>query len=42
MNHKLSEMKIIGLPNLKILLQKYEYLFDVLIGEFNMEPISLQ
>jgi hypothetical protein len=29
---------------LKILLQKYEYLFDGTIGEFNMEtvPISLQ
>jgi hypothetical protein len=27
---------------LKILLQKYEHLFDGLLGEFNMEPISLQ
>jgi hypothetical protein len=27
---------------LKALLQKYEHLFDGLLGEFNMEPISLQ
>jgi hypothetical protein len=27
---------------LKILLQKYERLFDGTLGEFNMEPISLQ
>jgi hypothetical protein len=27
---------------LKILLQKYEHLFDGTLGEFNMEPISLQ
>jgi hypothetical protein len=27
---------------LKILLQKYEYLFDGTLGEFNMEPISLK
>jgi hypothetical protein len=27
---------------LKILLQKYEHLFDRTLGEFNMEPISLQ
>jgi hypothetical protein len=26
----------------KILLQKYEHLFDGTLGEFNMEPISLQ
>jgi hypothetical protein len=27
---------------LKIVLQKYEYLFDRTLGEFNMEQISLQ
>jgi hypothetical protein len=27
---------------LKILLQKYEHLFDGTLGEFNMEPVSLQ
>jgi hypothetical protein len=27
---------------LKILLRKYEHLFDGTLGEFNMEPISLQ
>jgi hypothetical protein len=27
---------------LKILLQQYEHLFDGTLGEFNMEPISLQ
>jgi hypothetical protein len=27
---------------LKILLQKYEHLFDGTLGEFNMEPISLR
>jgi hypothetical protein len=27
---------------LKILLQKYEHLFDGILGEFNMEPISFQ
>jgi hypothetical protein len=27
---------------LKELLQKYEHLFDGTLGEFNMEPISLQ
>jgi hypothetical protein len=27
---------------LKILLQKYEHLFDGTLGEFNMEPINLQ
>jgi hypothetical protein len=27
---------------LKALLQKYEHLFDGTLGEFNMEPISLQ
>jgi hypothetical protein len=27
---------------LKTLLQKYEHLFDGTLGEFNMEPISLQ
>jgi hypothetical protein len=27
---------------LKILLQKYEHLFDGTLGEFNIEPISLQ
>jgi hypothetical protein len=26
---------------LKILLEKYEHLFDGTLGEFNMEPISL-
>jgi hypothetical protein len=26
----------------KILLQKYQHLFDGTLGEFNMEPISLQ
>jgi hypothetical protein len=28
--------------HLKIILQKYEHLFDRTLGEFNMEPISLQ
>jgi hypothetical protein len=27
---------------LQILLQKYEHLFDRTLGEFNMEPVSLQ
>jgi hypothetical protein len=27
---------------LKVLLQKYEHLFDGTLGEFNMEPVSLQ
>jgi hypothetical protein len=27
---------------LKILLQKYEHLFDGILGEFNMEPIRIQ
>jgi hypothetical protein len=27
---------------LKALLQKYEHLFDEILGELNMEPISLQ
>jgi hypothetical protein len=27
---------------LMILLHKYEHLFDVTLGEINMEPISLQ
>jgi hypothetical protein len=27
---------------LKILLQKYEHLFDATLGDFNMEPISFQ
>jgi hypothetical protein len=27
---------------LKLILQKYEHLFDGILGEFNMEPISLQ
>jgi hypothetical protein len=26
----------------KILLQKYEHLLDKILGEFNMEPISVQ
>jgi hypothetical protein len=28
--------------HLKISLQKYEHLFDETLGEFNMEPVSLQ
>jgi hypothetical protein len=30
------------LHQLKILLKKYEHMFDGILGEFNMEPISLQ
>jgi hypothetical protein len=39
---KYENLIVEGQHQLKILLQKYEHLFDGTLGEFNMEQISLQ